>query len=220
MQNQPFPSLTRAIIFSGIALFSFFCASDYNPKPPAIWLRFVLIGFALVTTAGALVEAVNWFSYMLAHRVEDFRRVAQITPLTEVLRLMPNLTPAAQVELSLHFATLGVDYQGIASSYGPSFSFPVNGHRVTAEFIKEFLQRADDRFLPAVRQWNTGSIERMFADALTSWLIQHKYALPPAGPNPAAWVWVEQGRTSMRTKAERAFGLREVEGLTFDEESA
>lgn len=211
MQNQPFPSLTRAIIFSGVALFSFFCASDYNPKPPAAWIRFVLMGLALVTTAGALVEAVNWFSFMLAARVEDFRRVALITPLTEVLRLMPNLSEGAQVELSLHFATLGVDYQGIVSEYGPSFSYSINGHRVTLEFIKEFLQRADDRFLPAVRQWNTGSIERMWADTLTSWFIQHKYALPPAGPNPAAWVWTNHGRESMRTKAERAFGLREIE---------
>lgn len=216
MQNPAYPSLTRALVLSVLAVTSFFIASDWGPKPPA-WVRLILMGVALITTAGALVESINWFVFVLAARAEDYRRVANLTPLTEILRLMANLSEAAQVELSLHFATLGVDYQGIASSYGPSFSFPVNGHRVTAEFIKEFLQRADDRFLPAVRQWNTGSIERMFADALTSWLIQHKYALPPAGPNPAAWVWVEQGRTSMRTKAERAFGLREVEGISFDE---
>lgn len=219
MQNSTYPSLTRAIIFSGIALFSFFFASDYNPRPPALWVRFILIGIALVTTAGALVESVNWFTFVLAQRVEDFRRVALITPLTEVLRLMPNLSPGAQVELSLHFATLGVDYQGIVSDYGPSFSFPVNGHRITAEFIREFLVRADDRFLPAVRQWNTGSVERMWADALTSWLIQHKYALPPSGPNPAAWVWFKQGRESMHQRALVAFGLRDGEmEMSFEDE--
>lgn len=209
MQNASYPSLTRAIIFSGIALFSFFCASDYNPRPPALWVRFFLMGLALVTTAGALVEGLNWFTYILAARVEDFRRVALITPLTETLRLMPNLSPGAQVELSLHFATLGVDYQGIVSEHGPTFSFPVNGHRVPAEFISEFMSRSDDRFLVAVRNWNTGSAERMWADALTSWFVAHKYALPASGPNPAAWVWANQGRESMRTRAERAFGLRE-----------
>lgn len=58
MQNS-YPSLTRAIIYAGVALFSFFAASDYGPRPPA-WVRFVLMGVALVTTAGALVEAVEW----------------------------------------------------------------------------------------------------------------------------------------------------------------
>lgn len=205
MQNS-YPSLTRAIIYAGVALFSFFAASDYGPRPPA-WVRFVLMGVALVTTAGALVEAVNWFAFALAARVEDYRRVSLITPLTEVLRLMANLSEAAQIELSLHFATTGVNYQGIVTEHGPMFSFPVNGHRITAEFISEFLTRADDRFLPPVRQWNTGSIERMWADALTSWLITHKYAVPPSGPNPAAWVWVGHGRESMHRRAMIAFGL-------------
>jgi len=168
-----------------------------------------MIGIALVTTAGALVEAVNWLAFVLAARVEDYRRISLITPLTETLRLMSNLSEAAQVELSLHFATLGVNYQGIVTDTGPMFSFPVNGHRITAEFISEFLTRADDRFLPAVRQWNTGSIERMWGDALTSWLIQHKYALPATGPNPAAWVWIGQGRESMHRRALIAFGLQE-----------
>lgn len=215
MQNPAYPSLTKAIVFAGVALFSFFAASDYGPKPPA-WVRFVLMGLALVTTAGALVEAVNWFAFVLAARVEDYRRVSLITPLTETLRLMANLSEAAQIELSLHFATLGVDYQAIVSEYGPSFSFPVNGHKITASFVREFLTRADDRFLPAVRQWNTGSVERMWADALTSWLIMHKYALPPSGPNPAAWVWVGKGRESMRQRALVAFGLKDGE-LHFDD---
>lgn len=39
MQNS-YPSLTRAIIYAGVALFSFFAASDYGPRPPA-WVRFV-----------------------------------------------------------------------------------------------------------------------------------------------------------------------------------
>lgn len=211
MSNSPvYPSLTRAIVFAGIALFSFFAASDYGPKPPA-WMRFILMGLALVTTAGALVESVNWFAFMLAARAEDFRRVAQITPLTEVLRLMANLSEGAQAELSLHFATLGVEYQGIVTEQGPSFSFRVGGHWLSPAFIHEFLTRADDRYLPAVRQWNTGSSERMQAEALTSWLITHKYALPASGPNPAAWVWHSQGRVSMRQRALIAFGFTEEE---------
>lgn len=218
MQNS-YPSLTRAIVFATLALVAFFGASDYNPRPPALWMRLVLVGLALVTTAGALVESINYLSFVMAARVEDYRRIRLITPLTETLRLMANLSEAAQVELSLHFATLGVNYQGIVTETGPMFSFPVNGHRITAEFISEFLTRADDRFLPAVRQWNTGSIERMWADALTSWFVQHKYALPATGPNPAAWVWVGNGRESMHRRALIAFGLLENESdkLSFDE---
>lgn len=207
--SHNYPSLTRAIVLAGIALFSFFAASEYNPKPPALWVRLFLMGLALVTTAGALVEAVNWFSFVLAARVEDYRRISLITPVTETLRLMANLSDPAQIEIALHFATLGVEYHALLSENGPRFSFPVNGHRIPAEFISEFLTRADARFLPAVRQWSTGSNERMWADALTSWLIAHKYALPATGPNPAAWVWVNKGRESMHTRALIAFGLTE-----------
>lgn len=208
--NNP-PSLYRAIVLSAVALFSFFGASEYNPRPAPVWVRLALSGLALVCTAGALVEAINFVSFILSARVEEWRRVAQITPLTETLRLMANLSEAAQVELSLHFATIGVNYIGIAHQEGPLFSFQAGGHRIGADFISEFLTRADDRFLPAVRQWSQGSIERMWADALTNWLITHKYALPAAGPNPAAWVWVNQGRESMRRRALIAFGLLEDE---------
>lgn len=209
MSNQP--SLTRAIVLCGVALFSFFIASDYNPKPLPQWFRLVLVGMAVITALGAVAEGVNWLLVVVSARAEDFRRLAMINPMTETLRLMSNLSETAQVELSMHFATIGVDYIGMPTNDGPMFHFPVNGHRITAEFISEFLTRADDRHLPAVRQWSQGSIERIWADALTSWFIAHKYALPAIGNKPAMWHWMDQGRVSMHIAALKAFGLFEDE---------
>lgn len=202
------PSLSRAVFYSLIAAAAFILASDYAPKLP-LWLRFLLVATGVITTAGALAESINWLAYVLAQRGAEIRHIQTISQVTEVLRLMSGLSNEAQVELALHFGALGVEYRGLAHDTGPTLSFQVNGHWISPDFIQEFLLRADDRYLPAVRQWPDKTRERMWAESLTSWFISRQYALPARGNHPAVWVWYQQGKSSMRARAMVAFGFVE-----------
>ena len=199
------PSLKTAVLYAIISAASFIIASDYGPKPP-IWVRFILVAIGMITAAGAVVEAANWLSYVLAHRLTEIRRMRTITPVTEILRLMSGLSSSAQVELALHFNLLGIDYRMLIGHPAPSIFYTYDGHNIPFDFISDFFHLSTDRFLPSVRQWGEGSHEHMWADALTALLVKRKYAEPARGPNPAAWLW-EHGTQSKRRLAMEAFGL-------------
>lgn len=204
------PSLSRAISLSLIAAASFIIASDYGPKLP-LWVKFILVAVGFVTTAGALIESINWITYVAIQRGQELRHMWTISEVTEVLRLMSGLSDEAQVELAFHFDSLGVQYRGLAHDTGPLFHFHVNGHWVDTAFILEFLTRSDERYLVPVRSWSEGTHERMWAEALTSWFIRRQYAYPAAGNHSAAWKWYAQGKASMRARALVAFGFVESE---------
>lgn len=195
------PSLTRAALFAILATFCFYAASDNGTRMPG-WVRSSLVIAAVILAACAIVDGINWLSYNLTARVEHLRRVQNMTPTLDALRVMASLSPAAQVELALHFGLLGVSYPAILSERGPLFYLPLRGYRIGYEFIDEFMQRSDDRYLCPVGTWGEGSNERNWAVALTSFLVERGYATAYAGgPKPAAWRWFDSGRVSGYNRA-------------------
>lgn len=201
------PSLSRAVFFAIISAVAFILASDIGPRLP-LWVRFILVAMGVITAAGAIVEGVNWLSYVAAQRVGEIRRIQTMTPVMEILRVMTNLSPQAQTELAFHFNLLGVDYHALIGHPEPVFFFDYGGQRIPFEFIAAFFALSTDRHLPAVRQWRDGSHQHMYADALTAYLVKHHYAMPAIGNQPASWIW-EHGTESLRYRAEQAFGLVE-----------
>lgn len=199
------PSLSSAIWCSIGSAIAFIMASDYAPKFP-IWFKFILVAIGLILAAGAISQGINWLAFVTAQRTAEVRRLATITPMMEAVRLMSRLSPLAQVELAMHFDSLGVDYQAwVSTSRGPSFYYRAGGHNIPYEFIHQFFLLATDRYLPAVRQWSDGSNEHKWADALTADLIKRHLAILASGPHPAAWKFERDGKTSMRYRATQAF---------------
>lgn len=202
------PSLTRAALFAILATFGFFAASDNGVRLP-MWMRSSLVVVSVILAACAIVEGINWLTFNLTTRAEHLRRVQNMTPILELLRVMTNLTSQAQVELAVHFDQLGVDYRILVGEPEPVFSFTYGGQNIPFEFISAFFALSTDRHLPEVRQWTAGSHKHMWADALTAYLVKKNYATPGRGNKPAAWNWEESGRYSKRHRAEKAFGLLE-----------
>lgn len=215
------PSLSKAIFYSIAAAISFILASDLAPKFP-LWVKAILVVVGVVTAAGAISEGANWLVYIITQRVEDVRRVATITPTIEVVRLMSRLSPQAQVELALHFNLLGVEYSAWIGENGPSFTFNTGGFKIPYDFIETFFSLSNDRYMPAVRQWSEGSIERKHAEALTAFIVQRHYAIPAKGNKPAAWLFERGGTYSLRARAHRCFfgagEMNEENTLEFDNE--
>ena len=59
---------------------------------------------------------------------------------------------------------------------------------VPYDFVHTFFALADDKYLPPVRQWAEGSINRQFAVLLTNHLILMGYAEPAKGNQAATWI--------------------------------
>ena len=203
------PSLKNAVFYAVVSAVSFILASDYGPRLPT-WGRLVLVALGIITGAAALADGINWLTFTLTHRVAEYRKTQAINPLSEMLAMMPRLTPQAQTELALHFHLLGVDYRALIGEPEPAFLFTYQKENIPFEFISDFFALSTDAHLPAVRQWGEGTHERKWATALTAYLVRYGYAQIGRGNQPAAWL-PEYGNRSKKARAERAFGLVEVE---------
>lgn len=211
------PSLTRAIFLSITAACAFIMASDFAPKFP-LWFKFILVAIGIITAAGAIVEGINWVSYVASQRVAEIRHLSTITPVIEVVRLMTKMSPQAQVEIAMHFNLLGIDYRAWIGENGPQFVFQTGGYNIPYDFIENFFSLSSDSYLPPVRQWSDGSIEHKWADALTAFIVQRHFAIPAKGNKPAAWLYENKGTVSLKGRAKKCFFGSDETPLSFDED--
>ncbi len=207
------PSLKSAVVYATLATVFLITGSDYGPRIP-LWARFICVALGLIFSAATIVESVNFLAYVMTLRAEEIRKLATITPVMEALRIMGKMSPAAQVELAMHFNALGVEYRAWVGETGPQFVFQTGGHTIPYHFIHEFFALASDRYLPAVRQWGEGTNEHRWADALTAYIVQRHYAIPAKGNKPAAWVF-EGGRDCEPPRPRGPLLFREYPGIRF-----
>lgn len=200
------PSLGRAslaLFFSGLCVLIL--------RSQAERLSLFWSGLLALTAGGfgiyGIAELANWFITVANLRWLELRQASAITAAGEALRLIAQMTPAAQAEIALHLGRIGIEFDGLVTSVGPIYRVQIGGHSITQEFIREFLDASDDQFLYPVRSYPEGTHERRWSVALTEHLVRYGYAEPAAGNQPARWKVhrTAAGRLNGAARARRMF---------------
>ncbi len=144
-----------------------------------LFLGGVMLFYAAVITFEELSERIGSMALSFHERA---RRAAAITPETEKLRMIHAMT-AEQMKFLLQQGAAIVAVPGVA---GAIPYYDLDGKKVPADFVTEFLELCDDSYLVPVRNWND-SISRDYAIDITSFCVNHGIARQAVGNQPARW---------------------------------
>jgi hypothetical protein len=191
-----FPSLGKAVAYFILA--ALFSLAAWNFEKFPAFVRYSLIACGIVFGSAGLVELVNYIAYSIADRKSEFASAAMIlaqaqamSPAVEAMRLMVHLSDNAQLEMAVHWPTLGFTVSNLWGNSGEGLQlYPYlddpNG-RIPISFAQEFLQKSDHRYLCAIRAFAEGSHNRRWAESFTRRMLAAGLAEPAAGNQPARW---------------------------------
>lgn len=181
-------SLGKAVLYFLAAAICALAAWSADRLPE--WLRLALALFAIVFGSGGLVELLAYVSAVWLARLEEYHHIQAIQPASEILKVMAQLSPVAQVELAERFPASFGGLARLGHMDGkPVLSYTVRlaGQDVPLAFIQEFLSKSTHRHLCPVRTYADGSISRRYAQIVTDALQGLGWTEPAAGNQPAAW---------------------------------
>jgi hypothetical protein len=198
------PSLGKSVAYMIFAACFALAAWHFERLPQAFRIALV-IGGVLFGTAGVL-EMLNYIVYSIAQRRYELAQADALNPAVEAMRLMSHLSPAAQLELALHWPGLGFVIGGQWASWDGDHHvlhyLDDPSGRIPYSFIREFIGKSDHRQLCPVRAWPEGSHNRKWAVAFTRRMIGAGMAKAAAGNQAATWTVTPGGRSAYFTALE------------------
>lgn len=159
-----------------------------------LWIQILSLALSIPSLILSLGALWAWAGYIADTREQNRKRSAALTPLSVILQYAHLLTPEQAALIP------AIDYETqILVTVGErilGFSLATPMGAIPYEFINDFMLKSTTTHLYPVRNYADKTPGRLFAQALTAWLIEHRFALehnltgnPRAGgPNPAAWM--------------------------------
>lgn len=165
------PRLITAVIYAllGIATFAV--------ESPA-WLVTMLWPIRAALFGAGFLALVEWIKESL---MESFERVTHTRVETKASHLAEQLRYMTTEQLELLRATLTI---GEPTGEPPKGTTVVDGISIPDEWIEKHFKEAKGTDLQPIRKYAEGSMDRMYASALHSFLVKKGAAMPAAGNRP------------------------------------
>ena len=150
-----------------------------------VGLAMMGVGFGV----GAFWTLVDWVWWRANMRSWEWRRLAAVTPTSELDRVVATLRPDQTALLPM--ARYGAEVGRVPGLAGPEQFLITPFMNIPLDWLWEYLNELCTRIeLYPVRRFSSDSLEQRYAQAFTAWVTQPQMhlALPASGPDPAKWV--------------------------------
>ncbi len=161
----------------------------FDQGTPTTWglAGLTALGCLFLTCILAGVASLwNWYSVGEVERFERKQYARAHTPYSLAAELTHQLTPEQLAILPRYLAKEeGIGYADQDDDWVQYFVCEYG--IIPWEFIHTFLEQSDPVSLMSINTTSDKTPEREFAKALTSYLVDKKFAVPHAGNQPAKW---------------------------------
>jgi hypothetical protein len=197
--DENYWGIILAGFFELLAVALFGVAYWYGPKMPPLSELMFLAGTFISALVGGFI-AIDWVSSRLIWWYRDVREALTITVQTTMLDKLSRMTDVQLEAAGSMIPRINL----IGGAEGPAeWLVCDNLGEVPLEFVEAFFNSSSASYCNPIRNYTSGSTERLYADILTRYLISKGLASDAAGNRAARWT--------DRPAAEVWVGLRRME---------
>jgi hypothetical protein len=171
-----------AILLSLLAALCFAVVWSSGQMKP-FWQVFIAVA-GIAFLLGAILIAANYITEVVDAHNYRARRYAVLTPETEELRLLTQMTPF-QADIWFKRQVALVAIPGVASA---ELYYSVDGELIPAAFVHKWLNYCDDTQLAPKRHFSDGP-EYDWSDRLTAFYVNRGLAHPHVRGSGRAATW-------------------------------
>jgi hypothetical protein len=175
------PVLITPITLGIVAAVMIIIGYDMDHGP----LSTILAVTGVILTGSAVVLFVDWIWHRAGHHYRAIQDLRARTAQVRIMELVNQMTP----EQIAYANSLQFVIKLLPGEPAPVvYALQIGDVSVPIDFVRYFISMSDDVYLPPIRQWQDGSLNRQYAVYLTNHLISLGYANPAAGNHAATWI--------------------------------